>query len=139
MLSWRQVFGLPSSLNRPEQRQRNDDAGRGGVGELDMSILSPLDNIAPSLQYCPNPFIHWRIRLIPRRYASFFLGAFNAGTHSLAKRSDFGGTWHSRSSQRIGQFDATELRNEEQIKRCKRGGSPVRTDNWRKKVRRWNQ
>jgi hypothetical protein len=101
-------------------------------------MLSSSDNIVLSSQYCPNAFIQWCNSLDPRRYASLFLGAFDAGTHSSAKESDLGNTWHSRSFRQSGQFNATEL-SRERKNRLLQGGSPVRTDTGRKRARQWSQ
>jgi hypothetical protein len=101
-------------------------------------MLSSSDNIVLSSQYCPNAFIQWCSSLDPRRYASLFLGAFDAGTHSSAKVSGFGNTWHGRSFRQSRQFNATELRSERK-NQVLQGGSPVRTDNGRKGARQWSQ
>jgi hypothetical protein len=101
-------------------------------------MLSASDNIVLPSQYCPNLFIQWCNSLDLRRYASFFLGAFDAGTHSSAKESGFGNTWHSRSFRQSGQFNATELSSERK-NQVLHGGSPVRTDNGRKGARQWSQ
>ena len=101
-------------------------------------MLSSSDNIVLSSQYCPNAFIQWRSSLDPRRYASLFLGAFDAGTHSSAKESGFGYTWHSRSFRQSGQLNATELSSGRK-NQVSQGGSSVRTDRGRKGARQWSQ
>jgi hypothetical protein len=101
-------------------------------------MLSSSDNIVPSSQYCPNIFIQWSNSLEPRRLTSLFLGAFDAGTHSSAKVSGFGNTWHSRSFRQSGQFNATELSSERK-NQVLQGGSPVRTDTGRKRAGQWSQ
>jgi hypothetical protein len=131
-----QVTHMPANVARLEQP--DDTARSRGPLGVWRSMLSSSDNIVPSSQYCPNPFIQWSNSLEPRRLTSLFLGAFDAGSHSSAKESGFGNAWHSRRFERTGQLDATELssRRKNQVLQ---GGSPVRTDNGRKGAKQWSQ